>query len=108
MNNFNLPATAWAITQPGLIKMLSGYKQAQAGLQISLEDFFTARESMQIEQGIANSRQINPTLKLTNIYLNSLGAKPFDVASPDIVGLSEKTKCFVSAEYFTEEDPFAD
>ena len=53
MNNFTLPATAWAITQPGLIKMLSGYKQAQSGVQISLEDFFTPRESMEIEQGIA-------------------------------------------------------
>lgn len=53
MNNFTLPATAWAITEPGLVKMLSGYKQAQSGLQISLEDFFTPRESMKVEQGVA-------------------------------------------------------
>ncbi|RLE23590.1 MAG: hypothetical protein DRJ65_11540 [Acidobacteria bacterium] len=61
-----------------------------------------------IEQVILDNRWLTTTWDLANIYLNSLGAKPLGEASPNIVGLSEETTCFVSAKYFTEEDPFAD
>jgi hypothetical protein len=45
---------------------------------------------------------------LANIYLASLGAELLAKDVPRLVGLSEETTCFVSAEYFAESDPFAD
>lgn len=45
---------------------------------------------------------------LANIYLGSLGAEPLAGDRAHIVGLSEGTRCYVSATYFKEEDPYAD
>lgn len=44
---------------------------------------------------------------IANLYLASLGAEMLGTA-PHLVGLSEETTCYVSPEYFTEDDPFAD
>ncbi len=45
---------------------------------------------------------------LANLYLASLGAELLGGDAPRLVGLSEETTCYVSPEYFAEEDPFAD
>jgi hypothetical protein len=45
---------------------------------------------------------------LANLYLGSLGAELLAEGAPRIVGLSAETTCFVSLEYFTETNPFAD
>lgn len=45
---------------------------------------------------------------LANLYLASLGAKLLGEDAPHLVGLSEETTCYVSPEYFADEDPFAD
>ena len=45
---------------------------------------------------------------LANLYLGSLGAKLLGADAPRLVGLSEETTCYVSPEYFGEQDPFAD
>jgi len=45
---------------------------------------------------------------LANLYLSSVGADLLSDTAPSIVGLSQETTCFVSAEYFAEQDPFAD
>ena len=45
---------------------------------------------------------------LANLYLNSLRVPLLGPDSPRLVGLSDETICYVSAEYFSEEDPFAD
>ena len=45
---------------------------------------------------------------IANMYLRSIGASPISKEAPRAVGLSEETTCYVSLEYFTEEDPFAD
>jgi len=45
---------------------------------------------------------------LANLYLSSVGADLLGDAAPNLVGLSQETTCFVSAEYFAEQDPFAD
>jgi hypothetical protein len=45
---------------------------------------------------------------LANLYLASVGAEPLGEEAPGIVGLSVETTCFVSPEYFAENDPFAD
>jgi hypothetical protein len=45
---------------------------------------------------------------LANLYLASLGAELLAENGPLLVGLSEETTCYVSPEYFAEDDPFAD
>jgi hypothetical protein len=45
---------------------------------------------------------------LANLYLASIGAELLGEEAPRIVGLSEGTTFYVSLEYFTEDDPFAD
>lgn len=46
--------------------------------------------------------------KLANLYLESRGA---ELLAPDalrLLGMAEDATCFVSTEYFTQDDPFAD
>ena len=45
---------------------------------------------------------------LANIYLASLGFKTLAEETPAIVGLSEETTCYVSMEYFRNQNPFED
>jgi hypothetical protein len=45
---------------------------------------------------------------IANLYLASLGAGLLGEDAPHLVGISEETTCYVSPEYFTEDDPFAD
>jgi hypothetical protein len=45
---------------------------------------------------------------LANLYLASLGAELLGEGAPRLVGFNEETTCYVSAEYFAEDDPFAD
>lgn len=45
---------------------------------------------------------------LANLYLLSVGAKLLGDEAPRIVGISEETTCYVSPDYFAEDDPFAD
>jgi hypothetical protein len=45
---------------------------------------------------------------LANLYLASVGAKLLGEDAPRLVGLSEETTCYVSLEYFSQNDPFGD
>jgi len=45
---------------------------------------------------------------LANLYLASLGAELLGDHAPHLAGFSEETTCYVSPEYFAEDDPFAD
>lgn len=45
---------------------------------------------------------------LANLYLASVGSELLGEGAPRLVGISEETTCFVSAEYFASDDLFAD
>ena len=45
---------------------------------------------------------------LANLYLASPGAELLAEDAPHLVGFSEETTCYVSPEYFADDDPFAD
>ncbi len=45
---------------------------------------------------------------LANLYLASIGAELLGKDAPCLVGVSEETTCYVSPEYFSQDDPFAD
>jgi hypothetical protein len=46
--------------------------------------------------------------KLANLYLASIGAELLGKGAPRLVGFSEETTCYVSPEYFSQDDPFDD
>jgi hypothetical protein len=60
-------------------------------------------EPLLIERGFDSS-----AWTLANLYLASLGAELLGEDALHLVGLSEETTCYVSPEYFAEDDPFAD
>jgi hypothetical protein len=45
---------------------------------------------------------------IANLYLGSIRVELLGGGAPDIVGLSEETRCYVSARYFEDTDRFAD
>ena len=45
---------------------------------------------------------------VANLYLGSAKAELLGKSAPELVGFSEELTCFVSLEYFRDEDPFAD
>ena len=61
-----------------------------------------------IESVLRQSRWLGTAWDLANLYLGSIGAEALGDSAPAIVGLSEETTCFVSLDYFSESDPFAD
>ena len=61
-----------------------------------------------VEAFIRRESSLNTAWKIANIYLSSAGAKPLGGEEWLIVGMSEETTCYVSLEYFEEQDPFAD
>jgi len=60
-------------------------------------------ESLLIERAFDSS-----AWTLANLYLASVGAELLGEDAPRLVGLSEETTCFLSPEYFSQDDPFAD
>jgi len=60
-------------------------------------------EALLLEHGYDSS-----AWTLANLYLASLGADLLGEDAPRLVGLSEETTCYVSPDYFAEDDPFAD
>jgi hypothetical protein len=67
--------------------------------------FLTPNE---IESVIRQARDLDTSWEAANLYLTSIGAKPLNGDARRIVGFSVETTCYVSLEYFVDENPFAD
>jgi hypothetical protein len=61
-----------------------------------------------IEPILADERWDRSAWDLANMYLLSVGAKLLGKKAARIVGMSEETTCYVSPDYFADDDPFAD
>ena len=61
-----------------------------------------------IDTVLGEMRWLGTAWNLANLYLASFGAEPLSEDASRIVGLSEETTCYVSAEYFREESRFDD
>jgi hypothetical protein len=61
-----------------------------------------------IEPILTNERWDGSAWDLANMYLLSVGAKLLGKKAERIVGMSEETTCYVSPDYFVDDDPFAD
>ena len=61
-----------------------------------------------IESVLMNETWLKTAWDIANLYLASCGAELLSPEAPRIVGISIETTCYVTKEYFDEDDPFAD
>jgi hypothetical protein len=104
--DFNLPSWTRGKVEP-MINGLFPAAERQVVLQAAERSivFLTCEAAHQI---IREVPYLESAWTIANVYLNSLGASMLGTRAMQIVGLSLERKCYVSTEYFTEKDPFAD
>lgn len=97
-----------ALTRAKVEPMVRGLFQGaeQAVVLAALEKSVVFLTTENIESLLLNCDHEGSAWQLANLYLTSVGAELLGDATK-LVGLSEETTCFVSPEYFTENDPFA-
>lgn len=61
-----------------------------------------------VERNIREASYLHTSWQVANIYLASIEAEPLGGDEGRIVGLPVNTTCYISAGYFTADDPFAD
>jgi len=61
-----------------------------------------------IEPVLRRARWLKTAWDLANLYMASFHAELLSDDAPHLLGLSEETTCYVSVEYFTGSDRFAD
>ena len=66
---------------------------------------FVTRDNI---QELIRRESLGTAWDIANLYLRSIGADVISENAPCIVGLLVDSTCFVSTEYFADEDPFAD
>ena len=59
-------------------------------------------------EALIRKGSLDTAWEIANIYLRSIGARQISENARSVVGLSVETTCYVSLEYFTEKDLFAD
>lgn len=99
-----------AFTRSKVERMVRGLfsKTDQDVVLTTLENSVVYVTSDTIEPIIINHSWDHSAWDLANLYLLSVGAKLLGDDAPRIVGISEETTCYVSPDYFAEDDPFAD
>ena len=76
-------------------------------LQVAEESMvFLTREAA--HQAMRETSFLDTAWTIANLYLNSLGAPMLGDGATPILGKNLGTMCYVSIEYFAEQDPFAD
>jgi hypothetical protein len=61
-----------------------------------------------IEKVLREERWLRSAWDLANLYLGSIGSRCLNGKPSYLVGLSQETTCYVSTDYFSDDDPFAD
>ncbi|WP_437591347.1 hypothetical protein [Sorangium sp. So ce1000] len=99
-----------AITRGKVEPMVRGLfpRVEQDAVLATLEKSVVFVTSANIEPLLLKHGYDSSAWTLANLYLASLGADLLGEDAPRLVGLSEETTCYVSVEYFAEDDPFAD
>jgi len=83
-------------------------KAEQDVVLATLEKSVVYVTSETIEPVILSQSYDRSAWDLANLYLLSVGAKLLGPEAPCLVGISEAATCYVSPDYFAEQDPFAD
>jgi len=99
-----------ALTRAKVAPMVRGLfpRAEQDAVLAALEQSVVFITKANIEGLIRECAFNNSAWTLANLYLASVGAELLAEDAPRLVGLSEEISCYVSPEYFTEGDPFAD
>ena len=99
-----------ALTRAKVEPMVRGlFPRAEQGVVLAtLEKSVIFVTSTNIEPLLLEDGFDSSAWTLANLYLASVGADLLAEDAPRLVGLSEETTCYVSPEYFAEDDPFAD
>jgi len=61
-----------------------------------------------VESVLRQQMWLHSAWDLANLYLASVDADLLGPEAPSLLGLSQETTCYVSADYFTDNAPFAD
>jgi hypothetical protein len=98
------------ITRAKVAPMVRGLfaRAEQDTVLAALEQSVVFVTSANIEQLLFGRGFDSTAWTIANLYLGGFDAKLLGDDAPDIVGFSVDATCFVSPQYFAEEDPFAD
>ena len=99
-----------ALTRTKVEPMVRGFFPLceRAAVLAMLERSVVFLTSANIERTLMDCSFDSTAWTLANLYLASIGAEVLGEDAPRLVGLSEETTCYISLEYFAEEDPFED
>jgi hypothetical protein len=99
-----------ALTRSKVEPMVRGLfpRTEQDAVLATLEKSVVFLTSVNVETLLLEHRWDCSAWTLANLYLASVGSELLGDDAPRLVGLSEETTCYVSPEYFAEDDPFAD
>ncbi len=106
-----LPVTdTVALTRSKVEPMVRGLfpRVEQQHVLATIEKSIVFLTSANIERVLLDEGFDHAAWVLANLYLASLGAELLGDEAPHLVGVSQETTCYVSPEYFGEDDPFAD
>jgi hypothetical protein len=106
LSNKDAGALVQARVEPMVLGLFSSREQSVVLATAKNSVVFVTDEN--IEQILGERPFDRSAWTLANLYLASLGAQLLAEDAPNIVGVSEETSCFVSTEYFTVGDLFAD
>jgi hypothetical protein len=99
-----------AFTRAKIEPMVRGLfpKAEQDTVLATLEQSVVYVTSESIEPILLGHTWDSSAWDLANLYLLAVGAELLGDDAPRIVGISEETTCYVSPDYFADDDPFAD
>jgi hypothetical protein len=99
-----------ALTRAKVEPMVRGLfpRAEQEAVLAMLEKSVVFITSANIEEFLHGCSFDHTARTLANLYVASFGAELLSRDAPHLVGLSEETTCYVSPDYFTGDDPFAD
>jgi hypothetical protein len=99
-----------ALTRTKIEPMVRGLfpRAEQDEVLAKLEQSVVFTTNVNIERLLRGCSFDSTAWTLANLYVASFGAELLGKDAPCLVGLSEGTTCYVSPEYFAEDDPFAD
>ncbi len=99
-----------AMTRAKVTPMVEGLfpQQERAAVLATLERSVIFLVPDNIEPVLRSAPWLHTAWSLANLYLVSIGAPMLSQEARSIVGLSEETTCYVSVDYFRDQDPFAD
>jgi hypothetical protein len=104
----SLDLTAW--TRQKVMPMVSGlFRQVERESVLALlERSVVFLTSDNIERVLLGQMWLHSAWDLANLYLGSLDADLLGPDAPSLLGLSQETTCYVSADYFTDRDRIED